>query len=190
MKKYLCYVIACCLTAFLLSVPARAGSVFPDVDDTADYAEAVSVLNNMGIMVGDEQGNFNPNKTVTRAEMVAIICRMIGETENFGTDGTQFSDVLSTHWANSFIIKASSLGVIGGYEDGTFRPDETVTYAQALTMVVRAMGLEDRALEAGGYPDGYIKIANENGLAGGFAATQGELLMRWQVAKIILGVFM
>lgn len=190
MKNTATRIIAFGIILSLFICPAKASGAFPDVADTADYAEAVSVLNNMGIMVGDEQGNFNPNKTVTRAEMAAIICRMIGETENFGTDGTQFSDVLSTHWANSFIIKASSLGIIGGYEDGTFRPDETVTYAQALTMVVRAMGLEDRALEAGGYPDGYIKIANENGLAGGFAATQGELLMRWQVAKIIFGVFM
>ena len=68
-------------------------------------------------------------------------------------------------------------------------PDDTVTYAQALTMIVRTMGLEENAVMAGGYPDGYIKVAVENGLAGEFSADQNELLTRWQVAEIVFGVF-
>lgn len=83
----------------------------------------------------------------------------------------------------------ASLGIVNGYGDGTFGPENTVTYAQALTMIVRTMGLEENAISAGGYPDGYIKVAVENGLAGKFNAAQNEPLTRWQVAEIVFGIF-
>lgn len=73
-----------------------SGSVFPDVADDAPYAEAAEYLNDVGIMQGDEKGNFNPDKTVTRAEMAALICRMLGETENLAKANT-FTDVPVSH---------------------------------------------------------------------------------------------
>lgn len=190
MKRKMSRILALILFFFMLNTPAQAASAFPDVDEDAEYAEAVEVLSDMGIMVGDESGHFNPDKPVTRTEMAAIICRVLGETENLPTDGSLFPDVADSFWGSGYIMKAVAFGIIKGYEDGNFHPNDTVTYAQALTMVVRAMGLEETAIELGGYPGGYIKVAEENGFAGEFTANQHDLLMRWQVAEIIFALFL
>ncbi|MBD5148828.1 MAG: S-layer homology domain-containing protein [Oscillibacter sp.] len=190
MKKRITRLIAGWLVTLLLATPAIAASSFPDVGEDAAYAEAVEVLSDMDIMVGDETGHFNPDKPVTRAEMAAIICRVLGETENLPMDSSLFPDVADCFWGNGYIIKAATLDIIKGYEDGSFHPDDTVTYAQALTMVVRTMGLEETAIALGGYPGGYIKAAEENGFAGEFTASPEDLLMRWQVAEIIFALFL
>ena len=189
MKRILGCILVCALMGGLLAYPAFAAGPFPDVDEAAAYAEAVGVLQNMGIMQGEPDGNFHPSNKVTRAQMAAIICRVLGEEHDLTFNGTQFLDVPETHWANSYVARVASLGIVNGYGDGSFGPEDTVTYAQALTMIVRTMGLEENAVMAGGYPDGYIKVAVENGLAGEFSADQNELLTRWQVAEIVFGVF-
>lgn len=188
MKRILGWVLVCALMGGILMQPALAVS-FPDVDEASGYAEAVEVLLGMGIMQGEPDGNFHPNGKVTRGQMAAIICRVLGEQNNLIPDGTQFTDVPTNHWANGYVVKVASLGIVNGYGDGTFGPENTVTYAQALTMIVRTMGLEEDAISAGGYPDGYVKVAVENGLAGKFNAAQNEPLTRWQVAEIVFGIF-
>jgi len=189
MKQVLKYILVCALIGGMLICPAFAVGPFPDVDERNNYAEAVEVLRDMGIMNGEPDGNFHPNSKVTRGQMAAIICRMLGETDSLDPDGAKFSDVPEDHWANAYVLKVAALGIVNGYGDDTFGPDDTVTYAQALTMIVRTMGLEEDAIILGGYPDGYVRVAIENGLAGEFSATQDELLTRWQVAEIVFGVF-
>lgn len=169
----------------LLCCPALAASSFPDVPENASYAEAVEYLNEIGIMQGDTNGKFNPDNMVTRAQMAAIICRMLGETENLTTDGTRFSDVPASYWANGYIVKAAELGIIGGYQDGTFKPDNTVTYEQAVTMVVRSVNLTDNALVLGGYPDGYIKVADEYGYLKDITVSKGDTMERKEIAMLI-----
>lgn len=142
----------CILLTLILYVSAAmpVSASFPDVDKNAGYAEAVEYLADIGIFSGDENGNFNPDKTVTRAEMAVIVCKMLGETEDLSKADT-FTDVPQEHWANAYIARAAELGIISGYGDGTFGPGDAVTYEQAVTMVVRALGLEDEANEYGGY---------------------------------------
>ena len=132
------YLLAGALAGAILICPAMAASSFPDVDEYAPYAEAVEYLKERNIMVGDNHGNFNPNKTVTRAEMATIVCRMLGETENLTISNT-FTDVPNTHWANKYIAKAAELSIVSGYGNGKFGPNDMVTYEQAVTMVVRAL---------------------------------------------------
>lgn len=176
-------ILAGLLAIFLLTCSASAKS-FPDVDEDAEYAEAVDYLSNIGIFSGDDKGNFNPNTPVTRAEMATIICRMLGETENLPSS-TVFTDVPIGHWANTYVGKAVELGIVSGYGDGRFGPSDTVTYEQALTMIVRATDLEEFALEAGGYPDGFIEVANDCGYTSRVSAEKGELLVRYKVALIL-----
>lgn len=172
------------LLAFMLAVPARADSSFPDVDGDAPYAEAVEYLNDIGIMQGDEKGNFNPDKAVTRAEMAAIVCRMLGITEDLPMSSA-FSDVPASHWANQYVGIAAELGIVGGYGNGKFGPSDLVTYEQAVTMVIRAVGGEPEAVDVGGYPDGYISVADENGLLNGVSARKGDPMSRADVAVIL-----
>lgn len=184
MKSKLQRILVCLLTFSLLTCTALATSPFPDVDENADYAEAVKYLKDIGIMRGDDKGNFNPDNAVTRAEMATIICNMLEETENLTVSDT-FSDVPATHWANKYIARASELGFISGYGGGKFGPDDTVTYEQAVTMVVGAMNMGELAVAAGGYPDGYVATADEQGFLQGVQAAIGEELDRAVVARIL-----
>lgn len=188
MKNYVIRITVGCLAIFLMTSSAWAGSVFPDVDEDADYAEAVEYLNDIGIMQGDENGNFNPDKSGSRAEMATLICRMLGETENLTTTNT-FTDVPVSHWANGYVAKAASLGIIGGYGDGRFGPSDDVTYEQAIKMVVSAIGLSDSAEDNGGYPDGYISVAEGNNLLLRIPAQKGVPLTRASVAQLLFNYY-
>ena len=167
-------------------VSAFAVSAFPDVDEDAEYAEAVSYVSEVGIMVGDENGNFNPDKTVTRAEMAVILCNMLGEAENLTTDGSIFTDVPAEHWANPYVVKTAELGLVTGYGDGRFGPADDVTYEQAVTMVVSAVGGEVEAQENGGYPNGFIDVADDNGILEGVVEKIGAPMTRKSVAFMIV----
>lgn len=177
-------ILSILLMGGLLICPAIAASSFPDVSGYEEFAEAVAYVNEAGIMVGDNNGNFSPYTTVNRAEMATIICRMLNVDKDLATS-TQFIDVPVGHWANGYISKAASLGVVNGYGGGKFGPADGVTYEQAVTMVVRALGGEPEAQKLGIYPDGYLAAANENGLLEGISAQRGEQLSRADIATII-----
>lgn len=164
--------------------PGMAAS-FPDVASGADYAEAVDYVSDMGLMVGDKTGKFHPDQAVTRAEMATILCNMLGETENLSTDGSVFTDVPADHWANRYVVKAAELGLVSGYGNGKFGPSDQVTYEQAITMIIQAIGLGDIAAEKGGYPDGFIWVANDYGYNKNVKSTKGASLRRWEVATMI-----
>lgn len=172
----------------LLICPAIAASVFPDVDADAPYADAVEYLSEIGIMVGDENGNFNPNKTVTRAEMATIICRVLDQTENL-TVSTAFNDVPITHWANTYIGKAAELGIVVGDGNGYFVPSDPVTYEQAVTMIVRAVAGTEEAAGVGGYPDGFLSVAQSKGFLFGLNIQKGTPLSRGYVALILFNYY-
>lgn len=184
MKRKLQLILASLLVGVLLTVPIAATS-FPDVPDSAPYADAAEYLNGAGIMQGDSTGNFNPDRSVTRAQMAAILCRMLDETEDLSTDGNRFTDVPASYWANGYILKAADLGIIGGYKDGTFKPDNTVTYEQAITMVIRACGGEELAQESGGYPYGYLEVAEGNGLLEGVSFQSEDNMTRSNIAVLL-----
>lgn len=177
-------IVVALLAMVLLTCPGLAASAFPDVNGNAEYAEAVEYVNEAGIMVGDNQGNFNPNKAVTRAEMATIICRMVSETENL-QNSTVFTDVPVGHWANAYVGKAAELGVVNGYGNGKFGPSDPVTYEQAVKMVISILGGERLAQQAGGYPNGYLQVAEEHGLLTGVTAKRGDSLTRGNIAFLL-----
>lgn len=183
MRKIRC-ILLLLLMGGLLICPAFAAASFPDVSGYEEFAEAVEYVNKAGIMVGDNNGNFNPYKTVTRAEMATIVCRMLNVDRDL-TTSTQFTDVPTGHWANKYVSKAASLGIVNGYGGGKFGPSDDVTYEQAVTMVVRAFGGEPEAKELGNYPDGYLTLANKYSLLEGVSAKKGEPLSRADIAIII-----
>lgn len=187
MKRNAKSTVAAGFLALMLIAAAHAASIFPDVDQNAVYAEAVEYLNGIEVMQGDEKGNFNPDKIVSRAEMAAIVCRMMGEADSLSPSAV-FSDVPITHWANKYIAKTEELGIVGGYGDGTFGPSDQVTYEQALAMVVRAMDMDELAIAAGGYPTGYLSTADEQGFTDGIEAQSGEFLNRAVIAQILYNV--
>ena len=108
---------------------------YSDVAAGAWYNHAVSTLSAMGIVKGDSHGKFNPNAPITRAEFAAIAARF---DDKANTTTADFSDIAS-HWAKNEISAASNNGWITGYPDGTFRPDNKITRAEAMTLVNRVL---------------------------------------------------
>lgn len=184
MKRRLKQLVAMVLTGGMLICPTFA-LTFPDVSEDAEYAEAVNYISDVGIMIGDDQGNFNPGKTVTRAEMATLLCQFLEENKNLSTDGTVFYDVPASHWANKFVTKAVDLGFVSGYGNGYFGPDDGISYEQAVTMIVRAVGGDEEALDAGGYPNGFITVASNNELLEGIHSEIGKAMSRAEIAIIL-----
>ena len=108
---------------------------YSDVAAGAWYNHAVSTLSAMGIVKGDSQGKFNPNAPITRAEFAAIAARF---DDKANTAAVDFSDIAS-HWAKDEISAAANNGWINGYTDGTFRPNNKITRAEAMTLVNRVL---------------------------------------------------
>jgi len=108
---------------------------YSDAAAGAWYNHAVSTLSAMGIVKGDSHGRFNPNAPITRAEFAAIAARF---DDKANTTTADFSDIAS-HWAKNEISAASNNGWITGYPDGTFRPDNKITRAEAMTLVNRVL---------------------------------------------------
>lgn len=169
-----------------LGVGATAAT-FPDVSDDATYAEAVTILNSLKIFEGDDQGNFRPDDTITRAEVVAVVLRAQGSGDAAaGAKGnTVFSDVGADHWAAGYINIATQLGIVNGFPDKTFKPGDPVTYEQATKMIVAALGYGPKAEMQGGYPGGYLIIASQERIATGAAGKAGEPAKRSIVARLV-----
>ena len=108
---------------------------YSDVVAGAWYNHAVSTLSAMGIVKGDSHGKFNPNAPITRAEFAAIAARF---DDKANTTAVDFSDIAS-HWAKNEISAAANNGWINGYTDGTFRPNNKITRAEAMTLVNRVL---------------------------------------------------
>lgn len=158
---------------------------FPDVPADADYAEAAITLSEMEIFKGDEAGNFNPDNPISRAEAATVICRMLGvEDEAKQIKTAVFTDVPSSHWAVGYTAKAADLGIINGYGNGKFGPSDPVTYEQMVKMLVCAWGYNEFAVELGGYPSGYMTVANKLKVTSGVVQNYSSPLPRSAVAQL------
>ncbi len=143
-------------------------ATFSDVDGTEPYAAAISSLNSLGIINGYEDGTFRPLNNVTRAEFTALLLRARGFGDIGSTDLSDppYPDVVTSDvsWAIGNIRTAKDMGIVTGYEDGTFRPMNNVLYEEAITMIVRAIGYENAAAEGGEWYSKYLTIAGSIGL--------------------------
>lgn len=185
--KKKCTAILLILLVFLSSVwgAHAATPVFPDISD-ADTAKNVTVLQMLGVIDGDG-GLFKPEGRLTRAEfckMAVIIMGRAGE-EPLYRNRTIFPDVRPSHWARGYIGLAvtGENKIISGFPDGSFRPDDLITYAQAATLLMRILGYTDA--DAGFlWPSGYMDIAGRAGLTDGIALEPGADMSRAQAAKL------
>lgn len=113
-------------------------SGFTDVASGAWYNNAVSTLTRAGILDGYEDGSFRHNASITRAEFTKIAVSFFKHVG--GASANPFSDVPDSAWYAEFVKAAAELGLIDGYEDGTFRPNAPITRAEACTIVNRTLG--------------------------------------------------
>lgn len=179
LKKLITTLLAVVMILTSVGIPAFAAS-FSDITDQR-VSEAVDKLVGFNIITGYEDGTFKPDNQITRAEFAAIVTRMKGVADNLSADAvTGFSDLdndASRAWARPYVKAAVDLKIINGFEDGTFRAGEPVTYEQAVKMLVCAVGYEVVAQSElnkikltnpnATWSAGYIAAANKHGITKG-----------------------
>ena len=109
---------------------------YTDVAADSWYNNAISTLSNMGIINGYEDGTFQPNASITRAEFTAIATRFFDYTAEY--DGA-FNDVSRSAWYADCVQAAVDMGLVDGYPDGGFHPNSNITRAEAVTIVNRVL---------------------------------------------------
>ena len=145
MKKLLAMVLALVMT---LSLAVSANAAFKDADKVSDtYEEAVAVLNGMGVFKGYEDGSFQPQGDITRAEVAAIVYRVYtadvkdAKASMYATYN-KFSDMAGAGWAQGYIGYCANAALVKGYPNGTFQPSGKVTGYEVLAMILRAIGYD------------------------------------------------
>ena len=124
----------------LLKEEVRDGNLttentFADVTDGQWHNKAISTMAKLGAVKGRNAEAFDPDAPITRAEF-ATICARFDKTQI--STSSNFTDI-SGHWAEKYIERAATLGWIAGYSDGTFRPSNYITRAEAMTMINRVL---------------------------------------------------
>lgn len=153
-------------------------------DSDVYYDRALTLTTALGIITGYEDGSVKPESSVTRAEMAAIVLRMLN-TPSESAYSNSFNDVKADHWAANTIQTAAELGIINGMGDGSFKPDGNVTYEQAVKMIVCALGYDKEAQMSGEYPSGYLNQANSLKLTDHAVGTINTAAERGLVMKMV-----
>lgn len=123
------------LTEDVRTANSTQANSLSDVSRGQWFNHAISTLSSMGIVKGNPDGTFDPDAPITRAEFAAIAARFDDKNTN---NTSNFSDIAS-HWAKDEIGVAANKGWINGYPDSTFRPDQYITRAEAMTLVNRVL---------------------------------------------------
>ena len=184
MKKLLTILLtaAICLSCLTFVTP-QASAATQDETNTA-----ASVLNMMGAIQGDGSGTLGLDNTLTRAQFCKIAVVVMGLSNKVSqyADYTIFPDVLATDWEAGYVNTAVRYaGIMSGYADGKFNPDKIITYAQAVTVLVRMLGYSDEDVSAG-WPYGYLDKADELGLTDGFSMSSGSSITKGDMAILFL----
>ena len=160
------------LGIFLILILMFSVSFATVIDNSAD------VLVKMGLLNGYPDGTLKLENNITRAEFCSLIVRMLGKNQAPLTN--KFSDIKENHWAYGVINRAAELGYLSGYEDGTFRPSNNITYAESCAILVNMLGYKDEL--TGSWPTNVISKAEElklnvnlGGLDASHTMTRGEV---------------
>lgn len=169
-------------STLLICVLGINALAYEDINSDYEFYTQITVLSDEGIIDGYDDGSFKPDNPISRSEFAKMFCNALNITE---TTGLQFYDVPENHWAKSYIDALSSSNIIDGYDDGSFRPDEKILVKDAIKMLVCAKGLEQIAIDAGGYPHGYVKTASTYKLTENISFDINSDLTRAQAAVLL-----
>lgn len=181
MKKALVLLMT---VAMMLCFSATAFAAnYSDMSNATDVVKnAVNKISALDIINGYEDGTYKPEATITRAEFAKIACIAAGLKDSgtaLGNTTSTFSDVKSGEWYTGWISLANSKGFVKGYEDGTFKPNQTIAYQEVVTVLMRMLGYTDQL--AGPWPIDYINQAAKLSVmdnvtfTGTAAATRGDV---------------
>ena len=190
MKRFLSFLLAAVMASSLLVLPAGAAEVvrFSDVTDQ-NTIMAVESLRLMGVLDGYNDNTFRPGAALNRAQFCKMAVYAMNGEEELGLYNTVtiFPDAKPSHWASAYINMASRRGIIAGYPDGKFHPERTVTVGQAVTILLRMLGYEDKDI-GGVWPASYMAVGATVGLTDGIGTNGNATLTRGQAAQLFLNL--
>lgn len=161
-------------------------AVFAAGENDRALSGAAESLKAQGVLLGDENGNLNLDSGVTRAEFCKLVMEAIDAYETVKTSENspelRFSDVGEEHWAYSYIHTAAERGIVNGFGDGTFKPEDSLTYEQAIKISL----ITSRLMYGGeSYPTAYISTAIDDCLLDNVNALIGEKMTRSDAVNLI-----
>lgn len=183
-RKVTAFILAAVMT---LAMGLTSFAALPQDAIDSKYEEAIETLGALEIMVGDaETGLFRPEDSLKRSEFAKVSVELLGlgDMAQNSTKPTKFPDVVHNHWANGYINIAVDQGIVIGDDEGNFRPDDTISYAEAMTMLVRSAGYEPSAESKGGFPSGYLSVGSQIGIAKNASAGANSDVTRGMVAQM------
>jgi hypothetical protein len=165
--------------------------LFKDTVETK-YESAAKVLAGLGIISGYPDGTFKPNNNITRAEFTVIASRFLRDTDEDSFKKNIFNDVDESHWAYEYINKAYSLGIIKGYNDNTFKPDNEISYQEAITILLNVAGFKEEIADTQAqWPYNYITKAIDMEITSDMLISEfAEKAARGKVADITLKTYL
>ena len=175
------------LTATMISglmVMGSSAASYADVTSEQNQ-EAIEVLKAVDIMVGDENGKFNPEAKVTRNEMAVVMCNLLDYTVASYKGTSPFTDV--PEWAEPYVAACYTNGITSGYDAKTYGGSDTVTTGQAALMLLKALGYFQYSADFGS--DWLVETTKNGSTAGlfdGVATGAKEALTRNDVAQMVL----
>ena len=175
------------LTAAMISglmVMGSSAASYADVT-SEDNQEAIEVLESVGIMIGDENGNFNPDQNVTRNEMAVVMANLMEYNVASYKDTSPFTDVPS--WAEPYVAACWTNGITAGYSDTIYGGSDTVTTAQAALMLMKALGYFQYASDFGSdWQLATTRQGNAIDLFNGVDSGVTQAMTRNDVAQLVL----
>jgi len=126
------------LAVFLLIAvfaPRVCAQTIEDVSDSHWASEEINAVLKMGIMVLDDSGKFNPTRSVSRAHFNTMLLRALGHKPTIAVLENKFDDVPQDYWGYDDILKSDEIGLIYGYPDNTFRPDNLITKTETASII-------------------------------------------------------
>ncbi len=184
------------IKAVFRAVEETAENPFMDVAENAWYKAAVDYVHSAGLMNGISNAAFGPDITTTRGMIVTILYRMENPPAVSGVAG--FIDVAADQYYTDAVAWASANGIVGGYGNGTFGPNDPITREQLVTMLWRYAGSPESSYaldsfqdqgEVSGYAATAMAWAVEHGIVSGTSATTlspADISTRAQLAAILM----
>ena len=163
LKRVLSLALALVMMLGMMIIGASAASAkdFPDAAEI-DYTEAVDVVSGLGVMTGDDKGNFNPTDILTREQAAKIMAYiMLGEknADKLGNNTQIFADVAAGRWSAGYIAYCTNVGILAGYGNGNFGPEDKLTGVAFAKMLLTAAGYDAEVEGYSNNPDWATNIA-------------------------------
>lgn len=183
MNKRIFALLLCGL--LILPMVPTAQAAFDDIADP-EISLAATTLRGLGIVTGTSANNFTPDNGLSRAEACTLIINTMGLSNQVNTykQRTIFSDVLPNNWYTGIVNLAYAQGIVNGYGNGTFGPDDKVTYGHFATMLLRLLGYTGEQIGSV-WPLDYTAFCDNLEISDGLNLNPNQVLTRGQAAVLL-----